>query len=404
MISIAVLGYGTVGSGVVEVIRTNRQIVNKRAGEEVDIKYVLDLRDFPGDPVEDILVHDFDIILNDPEVKIVVEVMGGIEPAYTFVKKCLLAGKSVATSNKELVAEHGAELLDIARKNTVNFLFEASVGGGIPILRPLNSSITADKITEITGILNGTTNYILTKMAHEGADYETVLKQAQELGYAERNPEADVEGGDACRKIAILSSLVYGKNLDYTTIYTEGITKITTEDFKYADKLDASIKLVGTTQDIDGNLYSYVAPMMLGKNHPLAGIDDVFNGIFVHGNALDDIMFYGRGAGKLPTASAVVSDVVDAVKHMGKNIMTIWEPEPLPMGDFADAKHRFFVRVKDAEGTCDRIEELFGSVSYVVVPEIAGETAFVTPVMTEGSFARTKEQLGDVLGVIRVAF
>lgn len=404
MISIAVLGYGTVGSGVVEVIHTNQQIVNKRAGDEVNIKYVLDLRDFPGDPVEEILVHDFDVILNDPEVKIVVEVMGGVEPAYTFVKKCLLAGKSVATSNKELVAVHGAELLDIARKNTVNFLFEASVGGGIPILRPLNSSITADKVTEITGILNGTTNYILTKMSNEGADYATVLKQAQELGYAERNPEADVEGGDACRKIAILTSLVYGKNLDYTTIHTEGITKITTEDFQYAKVLNASIKLVGTTQDIDGTLYSFVAPMMLGKDHPLAGIEDVFNGIFVHGNVLDDVMFYGRGAGKLPTASAVVSDVVDAVKHMGKNIMTIWEPEPLPMGNFADAKHRFFVRIKDEEGIQKKIETSFGQVSYVKVPEITDEKAFITETMTEGSFAQAKEQFDNVLGVIRVAF
>ena len=404
MVSIAVLGYGTVGSGVVEVIHTNQKIVNKRAGEDINLKYVLDLRDFPGDPVEEILVHDFDIILNDPEVKIVVEVMGGVEPAYTFVKKSLLAGKSVATSNKELVAVHGAELLDIARKNTVNFLFEASVGGGIPILRPLNSSITADKVTEITGILNGTTNYILTKMANEGADYATVLKQAQELGYAERNPEADVMGGDACRKIAILTSLVYGKNLDYTTIHTEGITDITTEDFKYAKALDASIKLVGTTKDIDGKLYSMVAPMMLGKDHPLSGVNDVFNAIFVHGNVLDDIMFYGRGAGKLPTASAVVSDVVDAVKHMGKNIMTIWEPEALPMGDFADAKHRFFVRLKDEDKLQEKIEAAFGSVSYVEAPDMVGEKAFITDAMTEGSFAQLKGQFDNIIGVIRVAF
>jgi homoserine dehydrogenase len=403
MVNIAVLGYGTVGSGVVEVINTNNTIINKRAGEDVKIKYVLDLRDFPGDPVEEILVHDFDVILNDPEVKIVVEVMGGVEPAYTFVKKCLMAGKSVATSNKELVAAHGAELLDIARTNTVNFLFEASVGGGIPILRPINSSITADKVTEITGILNGTTNYILTKMANEGADYASTLKQAQELGYAERNPEADVEGGDACRKIAILTSMVYGRNLDYTTIHTEGITHITTEDFKYAKKLNAAIKLVGSTQDEDGTLYSFVAPMMLGKNHPLAAIDDVFNGIFVHGNVLDDIMFYGRGAGKLPTASAVVSDVVDEVKHMGKNIMTLWEAEPLPMGDFKDAKHRFFVRVKKADNTEAKIKAAFGEVTFVDA-DIADETAFITEPVAEGSFEELKGSLGEVLSVIRVSF
>ena len=237
MVNIAVLGYGTVGSGVVEVINTNHDIVNKRAGQEINVKRVLDLRTFPGDPVENILTHDFEDILNDDEISVVVEVMGGVEPAYTFVKKCLLAGKSVATSNKELVAVHGPELLKIAREGNINFFFEASAGGGIPVIRPLNTSITADDVTEITGILNGTTNYILTKMDKEGAGYATVLKQAQDLGYAERNPEADVEGGDACRKIAILTSLVYGKNLDYNRIHMEGITKITTDDFKYADKM-----------------------------------------------------------------------------------------------------------------------------------------------------------------------
>ena len=363
MVNIAVLGYGTVGSGVVEVINTNHEIINKRAGEEINIKYVLDLRDFPGDPVQQILTHDFNDILNDDEVKVVVEVMGGINPAYTFVKQCLAAGKSVATSNKELVASHGPELLAIAKENNVNFLFEASVGGGIPIIRPLNTSITADEVTEITGILNGTTNYILTKMDQEGASYDEVLKQAQELGYAERNPEADVEGGDACRKIAILTSIVYGKHLDYTKIHTEGITKISTEDFKYADALGVSIKLVGTTKKEGDTLYSFVAPMMLDENHPLSGIHDVFNGIFVHGNVVDDIMFYGRGAGKLPTASAVVSDVVDEVKHMGKNIMASWDAEPLPIGDFRDAVNRFFVRVSADSITKEEVQKLFGDVT-----------------------------------------
>lgn len=403
MVNIAVLGYGTVGSGVVEVIGTNQEIINKRAGQEISIKYVLDLRDFPGDPVEQILTHDFNDILEDDEVKVVVEVMGGVEPAYTFVKKCIQAGKSVVTSNKELVAVHGPELLDLAKKNMVNFLFEASAGGGIPIIRPLNSSLTADEVTEITGILNGTTNYILTKMANEGADYATVLAQAQELGYAERNPEADVEGGDACRKIAILSSIVYGKNLDYTTIHTEGITKITTEDFKYAKVLGASIKLLGTTKLIDGVLYSFVAPMMLDSTHPLSGIDDVFNGIFVHGNVLDDVMFYGRGAGKLPTASAVVSDVVDAVKHMGKNIMTIWEPEPLQTGDFSQAVNRFFVRVALEPEVEEKISKAFGDVDYVDAG-VTSEKAFITEAMTEGEFEELKNQFEDIKNVIRVAF
>lgn len=402
MVNIAVLGYGTVGSGVVEVINTNHEIINKRAGEEINIKYVLDLRDFPGDPVEEILTHDFNDILNDDEVKVVVEVMGGVNPAYTFVKQCLMAGKSVATSNKELVATKGPELMSVARKHNANFLFEASVGGGIPIIRPLNTSITADEVTEITGILNGTTNYILTKMANEGAAYDTVLKQAQELGYAERNPEADVEGGDACRKIAILTSIVYGKHLNYETIYTEGITKLTTADFKYAKALNASIKLVGTTRKINDELYSFVAPMMLDAAHPLSGIDDVFNGIFVHGNVVDDIMFYGRGAGKLPTASAVVSDVVDEVKHSGKNIMAMWDEEPLKMGDFKDAENRFFVRTE--AGDREKIKEVFGDVNFVTLPDAENETAFVTPTVREGIFAENISKIGEILSVIRVAF
>ena len=400
MVNIAVLGYGTVGSGVVEVINTNHEIINKRAGEEINIKYVLDLRDFPGDPVQQILTHDFNDILNDDEVKVVVEVMGGINPAYTFVKQCLAAGKSVATSNKELVASHGPELLAIAKENNVNFLFEASVGGGIPIIRPLNTSITADEVTEITGILNGTTNYILTKMDQEGASYDEVLKQAQELGY----PEADVEGGDACRKIAILTSIVYGKHLDYTKIHTEGITKISTEDFKYADALGVSIKLVGTTKKEGDTLYSFVAPMMLDENHPLSGIHDVFNGIFVHGNVVDDIMFYGRGAGKLPTASAVVSDVVDEVKHMGKNIMASWDAEPLPIGDFRDAVNRFFVRVSADSITKEEVQKLFGDVTYVTAEGIDGELAFITSAMTEGSFADAIAKIDKIYSIIRVAF
>ena len=404
MVNIAVLGYGTVGSGVVEVINTNHEIINKRAGEEINIKYVLDLRDFPGDPVQQILTHDFNDILNDDEVKVVVEVMGGINPAYTFVKQCLAAGKSVATANKELVASHGPELLAIAKENNVNFLFEASVGGGIPIIRPLNTSITADEVTEITGILNGTTNYILTKMDQEGASYDEVLKQAQELGYAERNPEADVEGGDACRKIAILTSIVYGKHLDYTKIHTEGITKISTEDFKYADALGVSIKLVGTTKKEGDTLYSFVAPMMLDENHPLSGIHDVFNGIFVHGNVVDDIMFYGRGAGKLPTASAVVSDVVDEVKHMGKNIMASWDAEPLPIGDFRDAVNRFFVRVSADSITKEEVQKLFGDVTYVTAEGIDGELAFITSAMTEGSFADAIAKIDKIYSIIRVAF
>ena len=292
MVNIAVLGYGTVGSGVVEVIQTNQEIVNKRAGQEVNIKYVLDLREFEGDPIQKILVHDYDTILNDKDVKVVVEVMGGVEPAHTFVKQALENGKSVCTSNKEMVAKYGAELIQIAEDNNVNFLYEASVGGGIPIIRPLTSSLTCDDITEVSGILNGTTNYILTKMRDEGAAFADVLREAQEKGYAERNPEADIEGYDACRKIAILTSLVCGQQVDYEDVHTEGITKITEKDFLYAKALKGSIKLLGTYQRMDGKAYVMVAPMIVSEKHPLYHVDGVFNAIFVHGNMLDDAMFY----------------------------------------------------------------------------------------------------------------
>lgn len=287
MINIAVLGYGTVGSGVVDVINTNQDSINRRAGDEIRIKYVLDLRDFPGDPVQEVLVHDYETIVNDPEVDIVVEVMGGLEPAHTFVKRALEAGKSVATSNKALVAKFGPELMDIARNKNINFLFEASCGGGIPIIRALNQSLTADQIDEVTGILNGTTNYMLTKMDMEGSRFESVLKEAQEKGYAEADPTADVEGYDACRKIAILSSLAYGKFLNYEKIHTEGITRITPEDMEYARVMGMSIKLLATSRKLsEDSYYAVVAPFLVGKNNPLYSVNDVYNGIFVHGNVL----------------------------------------------------------------------------------------------------------------------
>ena len=404
---IAVLGYGTVGSGVFEVINTNQKIIDKNAGTPIRIKYVLDLRDFPGDPVESVLVHDYNTILEDEDVKIVVEVMGGVEPAYTFVKQALLKGKSVCTSNKELVAKHGAELLAVAKENKANFLFEASVGGGIPIIRPLNSSLTADDITEITGILNGTTNYILTKMTQDGSDFESVLKDAQEKGYAERNPEADVEGYDACRKIAILTSLAFGKQVDYEDIYTEGITKITDIDIKYAKALKASIKLLGSSKKVGDTVYAMVAPMMINSKHPLIGVNDVFNGVFVHGNVLDDVMFYGRGAGKLPTASAVVSDVVDAARHMGAAITTIWSSEKLELGSIAEAEHKFFVRMH-SESLDDineeALREAFGDVLYVNTEGVQNECAFITPPIKEGIFKENIGKFDNVLNTIRVSF
>ena len=407
MVNIAVLGYGTVGSGVVEVIQTNQEIVNKRAGQEVNIKYVLDLREFEGDPIQKILVHDYDTILNDKDVKVVVEVMGGVEPAHTFVKQALENGKSVCTSNKEMVAKYGAELIQIAEDNNVNFLYEASVGGGIPIIRPLTSSLTCDDITEVSGILNGTTNYILTKMRDEGAAFADVLREAQEKGYAERNPEADIEGYDACRKIAILTSLVCGQQVDYEDVHTEGITKITEKDFLYAKALKGSIKLLGTYQRMDGKAYVMVAPMIVSEKHPLYHVDGVFNAIFVHGNMLDDAMFYGRGAGKLPTASAVVSDVVDEVKHMGKNIMQIWEPGKLELGNFDEWKHRFLVRIQSADIDdidMEDVKEAFGDVLYIKAPGVENETAFVTTPIEEGKFREAIQKFSGVLNTVRVGF
>lgn len=402
MINIAVLGYGTVGSGVVEVIRTNHELINKRAGQDINIKYVLDLRDFPGDPVESILVHDYDVILKDEDVKVVVEVMGGVNPAYNFVKSALLAGKSVCTSNKELVAKHGAELLEIAKNNNINFFFEASVGGGIPIIRPLIQSITADDIMEISGILNGTTNFILTKMDKEGSGFNDVLKEAQELGYAERNPEADVEGFDACRKIAILSSLACGAQVDFEDIYTEGITKITDTDFKYAKKLDVSIKLIGSSKKIGDGYCAMVAPKMLSNEHPLAGVNGVMNAIFVKGNVLGDVMFYGAGAGKLPTASAVVSDVVEAVKYIDSNVVTIWDTNKATLVKAEDVASRFFVRISgDASERLSEVSEAFGKGEVVTVDGITGEFAYVTEAISEKEYAAAAAELDGIISMIR---
>ena len=388
MIQIAVMGYGTVGSGVVEVLNTNQASIDKRVGEEIRVKYVLDLRDFPGDPVESVLVHDFETIVNDPEVKVVVEVMGGVEPAYTFTKRCLLAGKSVCTSNKALVAAHGAELLQSAKDKNLNYLFEASVGGGIPLLRPLTQSLAGEKIEEISGILNGTTNYILTKMAREGQTFEEALKKAQELGYAERNPEADVEGYDTCRKITILTSLATGKEVNYEDVPTEGITKITDTDFKYAAKLGTSIKLFGTSR-MEGNKVSvYVCPMMIGPDHPLFAVNDVYNAVMVRGNTLGTVMFYGSGAGKLPTASAVVSDIVEIAGHMEDNIPIGWTDEKQPVAPMGEVTFSYFLRLagKSADKLAD-VRAAFGEAETIELPEM-DEFAVVTGEMTEARFRK----------------
>lgn len=399
MIQVAVMGYGTVGSGVVEVIEKNKEEINKKSNEALNIKYILDLRDFPGDPYEDKIVHDVEVILNDPEVQIICETMGGLKPAYEFTKRALMSGKSVCTSNKELVATHGPELIQIAHEHTCNYLFEASVGGGIPIIRPLNYSLTAEKIDAISGILNGTTNYILTKMEREGAAFEEVLKEAQEKGYAERNPEADIEGYDACRKIAILSSLMCGKNVRYQDIYTEGITKITADDFKYAKVMDCTIKLLGLAKEENGGLYAMVSPFLISKSHPLSMVNDVFNAVCVHGNMLGDSMYYGRGAGKLPTASAVVSDVVDCARHIGKIITCFWDAEDVKLTNVDEVESAFFVRVEKAKE--QEAKETFGDVKEITAG-VDGEFAFVTGRMSEKEFNEKAEKVG-VISRIRFA-
>lgn len=398
MIKVAILGYGTVGSGVFEIINENKELITANAGEEIDVKYVLDLREFPGDSCESVLVHDYNIILNDPEVEVVIEVMGGLKPAYDFVKSALLAKKSVCTSNKELVAKYGAELIKIAQSNNRNFLFEAAVGGGIPIIRPMNMHITADKICEITGILNGTTNYILTKMDKEGADFDSTLKKAQELGYAERNPEADIEGYDAVRKIAILASLANGKTVNFEEIYTEGISKITAEDFKYAKKMGRSTKLLGKCKNEDTGIVCSVAPRLLAPDHPLYNVSGVTNGILVRGNMVGDLVFIGSGAGKLPTASAVVSDVVDSVRHLNVSTTVMWKEEKLEVEDFSKSKKKFFVRTTKSK---EEVEAVFGNVEYIDAG-ISGEIGFATEKLSEQDFDAKAEKLGNVISRIRI--
>lgn len=411
MIQIAVLGYGTVGSGVVEVIEKNKEMINKKAAQELNIKYILDLRDFPQDPYEDKVVHDINIILNDEEVSIVCETMGGVGAAYQFTKQALEKGKSVCTSNKELVAKHGPELIEIAHSHNCNYLFEASVGGGIPIIRPLNYSLTAEKIETITGILNGTTNYILSKMEKEGADFESVLKTAQEKGYAERNPQADIEGHDACRKIAILSSLMLGKTVDSEKIYTEGITKITADDFLYANATDNTIKLLGMSKSLNEaelsiceqntmlhpgvGVMAMVAPFMISKENPLSMVNGVFNAVCVRGNMLGDSMYYGKGAGKLPTASAVVSDVIDCARHQGKVIMCFWEREEAVLADIGEVERKFFLRAR--AGAEEAIQAAFPGGRIIRIAGRKEDFGYFTDKIKEKEFTATCQALGSII-------
>ena len=378
MAKVAILGFGTVGSGVYEVLCTNAEGIAKRAGKPLEVGYILDIRDFPGHPAERLFTKNFDDILNDSEVTVVAEVIGGVKVAYEFTKKALSAGKHVVTSNKELVATHGAELLKLAEENGVSYLFEASVGGGIPIIHPLHQCLAANEISEIFGILNGTTNYILTQMIKNGESFESALKNAQQLGYAEANPAADVEGIDACRKISILASLAFGRQLNADKIYTEGITKVTLTDVEYAEKLSAVIKLIGYCKRDGDKVFARVSPMIVPKESALSGVDDVFNAILVRGNAIGDAMFYGKGAGKLPTASAVVSDIIDAA--VGTNRRIMWKDEGDSfMADIADSEAKWFIKTAE-ENACE-VEKLFGIVEKVKVAE--GEFGFVSPKASE---------------------
>lgn len=360
MISIAILGYGTVGSGVAEVCRMNSAVIRERVGRGIDIRYILDIRNFPDDPFADRFTRDPNLIIDDPDISVVVETIGGIDFAYEMTKRALTAGKHVVTSNKELVARHGTELIRMATANRVSYMFEASVGGGIPIIRPLHKCLAANVITRIAGILNGTTNYILTRMESAGIDFATALREAQEKGYAEQRPAADVDGYDACRKIAILSSICCGEYVDSTRIYTEGISKVTSQDIAYARALNRKIKLLGLYRRVDDQLSDImVAPMMVDRHDPVAVADDVFNAIEVEGNALGKAMFYGRGAGRLPTASAVVADVIECALHIDRTPHQVsWQDHGRNvLIDHNDSVTRVFVRFSGACSARD-IEDL----------------------------------------------
>ena len=382
MVNVAILGFGVVGSGVAEVLATNGPHIDQKVDDLIRLKYILDVRDFPDSPFADKVVHDFSVIENDPEVSIVVETIGGAKAALDFTRRALRAGKSVVTSNKELVAEHGCELFKLAAEKGVSYLFEASVGGGIPILRPLNQCLAANEIEEITGILNGTTNYILTRMIRGGLSFDAALKEAQANGYAEQDPTADIEGHDACRKICILASLAFGRHIYPRQVPAEGITGVTLSDVAWAEACGKKLKLLGRAiRQADGRVCAYVSPHLVDVENPLAGVEDVFNAIAVKGNAIGDVMFYGRGAGKLPTASAVVADVIDAAKHRDEKKRVFWaeggEDTTVSPDGLASA---WYVRGSGDAGAVQAA--LPGARLLARADAPAGEFALVTPPMT----------------------
>lgn len=405
MAKIAVLGFGVVGSGTVELFYKNKDKITEKAGCTLDIKYILDLRDFPGNPFESKLTKDVKDIVDDDEVTLVAECMGGVNPAFDFVKSCLEKGKSVVTSNKELVAKKGALLLKTAKEHGCNFLFEASTGGAIPIIRPLHQCLAANDITAGAGILNGTTNFILTKMINENMPFEEALSTAQKLGYAEKDPTADVEGHDACRKICILSSLAFGKHVYPEWVHCEGITKITAEDALYADSWGGAVKLIGSVKKMpDGKILPMVRPAFVCKGNLLSSVSDVFNGIMVYGDAIDQVMFYGRGAGKFPTASAIVADLIDAAKMNGTSISQVWEDSDNNsfIADYKDDVLPFYVRAKGV--SADKAREIFGDVEMLSrKDQPADENAFITLPIKERDFDKKLADIGgEILGAIRV--
>lgn len=394
---VAIMGYGTIGSGVAKVLDTNKDIITERLGESLDLKYILDLRDFPDDPHKDCFVKDYKDIVKDKEVKLVVETMGGVEPAFTFVKAMLESGKSVTTSNKALVADKGAELMKIAKDNGTNFVFEAAVGGGIPIIRTLTACLTGDVIEEIAAICNGTTNYMLTNMEQFGSDYNQILSEAQSLGYAEKDPTADVEGHDSCRKLAILTSIITGKNVDYKEIPTEGISKISATDFKYAKSMGYSIKLVARAVKCGDTYSCRVAPYLVNQEQMLYHVSGVMNAVAVVGNMLGESLYYGAGAGALPTASAVVGDLVFLARNTDKHVRIGWANEHIELADPNEQRFKYFVRTSALQSN---IENEFGNVKYTDL-DLDDETAFITEEMTEAEFAERKAALGGVISVIR---
>lgn len=405
MAKIAVLGYGVVGSGTVELFYKNKEKIIRSAGCDMDIKYILDIRDFPGSPYADKFTKNFDEIVNDPEVTIVAEVIGGLKFSYGYVKACLEKGKSVVTSNKELVAEKGAELLKIAAEHNCNFLFEASTGGAIPIIRPLHRCLAANDITAVAGILNGTTNFILTKMIDENMSFADALALAQKLGYAENDPSADVDGHDACRKICILASLAFGKHVYPKWVHCEGISALTLEDVLYAKSWGGEVKLIGSVKKTeDGKILPMVRPAFVCNNNQLSHISDVFNGIMVYGDAVDEVMFYGRGAGKLPTASAIIADIVDAAGMNGTSVSQTWEDsaDNSFIADYKDDTVSVYVRISGV--TAENIASVFGEVEYLTLGiHYEGVLAFISPAMKERDFDKKLEALGGkVLGKIRV--